>query len=82
MSDKAVNYIQGYDDGYEDAVRKFAPKDATREIVLNKYRFKDEPDMLSRCSNCGATFDIFEASDFNINYCPNCGSAFVDWVLV
>lgn len=81
MSEKAVNYIQGYDDGYEDACRKFKREETTREILRNNYGFKDEPDILSRCRACGATFDIYHATDFDIQYCPNCGRHFFDWII-
>ena len=81
MSEKAVNYIQGYDDGYEDAIRKYAPKECVREVILNNYKFSCEGDTTNRCSACGATFDIMQASDFQLNYCPNCGSHFFRWVL-
>ena len=82
MSEKAVNYIQGYDDGYEDATRKYAPKECVRELIINTYQFNEEiPDIINRCSACGTLFYIERFSQSQINYCPNCGCHFQEWTL-
>ena len=68
MSDKAVNYIQGYDDGYEDGLRERTDICITEEgnwFYNGKYYYI--------CGHCDAGFFVVPFSPYEFKYCPACG---------